>query len=185
MEGRSDPLSAAAEIVLALERAAREQGDAVATVGRLSLEPGATNVIPAEVTFSVDVRAPDERKIDAVERALHQSLERARAARGVRFRVEGFERRPPAPMDPGIRAAVRRAISAGAEPAIELPSGAGHDAMCLAAIAPAGMLFVPSIGGLSHVGEERTSEADLELGVETLAAVLAEVDRSLDAETPG
>jgi len=78
-----------------------------------------------------------------------------------------------------MRAAVHRAIAGMNERAIDIPSGAGHDAMCLARIAPAAMIFVPSIGGRSHVGAERTADADLERGVEALAAAIVEVDAAL------
>jgi beta-ureidopropionase / N-carbamoyl-L-amino-acid hydrolase len=71
---------------------------------------------------------------------------------------------------------MHRVAEAMGEPAIDVPSGAGHDAMCIAKIAPAAMLFVPSIGGHSHVGIERTSDEDMELGVKALARAIVEVD---------
>jgi N-carbamoyl-L-amino-acid hydrolase len=82
-------------------------------------------------------------------------------------------------MDERMRAAVHRALTALRERAIDIPSGAGHDAMCLSRIAPAAMIFVPSAGGVSHVAQERTEDRDLELGVKALAAALVEVDRTL------
>ena len=182
MDGRADPLSAAAEIVLALEGAARQAGEAVCTVGRMAVEPGGTNVIPARVTFSIDMRSPDDAKIDTIERALEDAVKKARAERNVRAGIEAHERRAATPMDTRLREALRRAIAAAGESALDVPSGAGHDAMCLARIAPAAMIFVPSIGGASHVGVERTADADLELGVVALTAAIAEVDRTLDAE---
>lgn len=181
MQIRADPLSAAAEIILELEAAARGAGDAVATVGRLSVEPGSANVIPARVTFTVDMRAPDDAKVEALDRTLHGAAGRVMQRRGVRVTIEALEQRTATPMSPRIREAVRRAASATGERSIDVPSGAGHDTICIAAIAPVAMLFVPSIGGVSHVGAERTSEADLELGVEALVAAIIEVDRDLGA----
>jgi hydantoinase/carbamoylase family amidase len=179
MDRRHDALTAAAEIVLAVERAAIATEQCVATVGRAVVEPNGTNVIPERVTFSVDIRSADEERIGAVESALHDASSGVRSRRGVRARVERLEARPPIPMDAAMRAAIARAIGSLGEHAIDVPSGAGHDAMCLARIAPAGMIFVPSVNGRSHVPDEATSQRDLELGVEALAASILEVDASL------
>lgn len=182
MATRSDSLCAAAEIILALENASRAADPSVVTVGRLALEPGSANVIPRRVVFTVDMRAPEDAKVDKVERALELAASRVQEARDVRVAIEDLERRTATPMDPRMREAVRRATNATGEKYIDVPSGAGHDTMCIAAIAPVAMIFVPSIGGVSHVGDERTSDADLELGVETLAAAIVEVDRMLAGE---
>ena len=178
MHMRADSLAASAEIILALESIARDFGDAVVTFGRLSVEPGSTNVIPARVVFTVDMRAPDDAKVDALEHTLNEAAGAAQR-RGVRVVVEAHERRASTPMTPQMREAVRRAAAATGEGSMDVPSGAGHDTMCIAAIAPVAMLFVPSIGGVSHVGEEKTAAADLELGVEALATAIVEVDRDL------
>jgi hydantoinase/carbamoylase family amidase len=176
MSMRADALCAASELVLALDRAAREQGDAVATVGRMIVEPNGTNVVPGRVTFSLDLRSPDGAKLDAIEASFARAIEDVQQRRGVRVGVETFERRLPTPMTPALRDAIHRVAAAMGQRALDLPSGAGHDAMSLGKIAPTAMLFVPSIGGRSHVGEERTADSDLELGVEALAAAIVEVD---------
>lgn len=181
MDRRADPLSAAAEIVLAIERAARAAAQAVATVGRMHAEPGGTNVIPLRAIFSVDIRSGEETLIDAVEEALRACAARCESERGVTVHIDRHEARKPAPMNPRLRGAVHRAIDGLGERGADLPSGAGHDAMCLAQIAPAAMIFVPSVGGMSHVAQERTGEADLRLGVRALAASLVEVDAELRA----
>ena len=80
-------------------------------------------------------------------------------------------------MNDNLRAALHRVCEAMGQSALDVPSGAGHDAMCIAKIAPAAMLFVPSIGGHSHVGQESTADADLELGVAALACAIEEVDK--------
>jgi len=178
---RSDSLGAAAEIILAIESTARKLGEAVVTVGRMTVEPGSTNVIPARVSFSVDMRSPHDPHVDAIEHALRDAIARATSTRGVRASIEALEGRNATPMTPRMREAVRRAADSTGERSMDVPSGAGHDTMCIAAIAPVAMIFVPSIGGVSHVGVEKTSDADLELGVETLAAALVEVDRDLRA----
>lgn len=179
MQQRNDALTASAEIMLALERAAIAAGDCVATVGRAVVEPNGTNVIPARVMFSVDIRSSEEERIDAVEQALHDASTAVRSQRRVRSRIERLEARPPVPMDSSVRSVIARAIESLGERALDVASGAGHDAMCLALIAPAGMIFVPSIGGRSHVPDEATSERDLALGVEALTASILEVDALL------
>ncbi len=180
---RSDSLGGAAEIILAIEATARALGDAVVTVGRMTVEPGSTNVIPSRVTFSVDMRSPHDAHVDAIEQTLHDAVSRATSTRGLRASIEALEGRKATPMTPRMREAVRRAADSTGERSMDVPSGAGHDTMCIAAIAPVAMIFVPSIGGVSHVGVEKTSDADLELGVETLAAALVEVDRDLRAKS--
>ncbi len=180
MDRRSDALSAAAEIILALEAAAKEEGGAVVTVGRLVVEPGGTNVIPARVSFSIDNRSPDVRKMEAVEAAFHKTAEDASKRRGVRIVLEKLDVHQPTPMNPKLREALHRVAGAMGQRALDVPSGAGHDAMCIAKIAPAAMFFVPSIGGRSHVGQERTSDDDLELGVAALTRAIAEVDAIVD-----
>jgi hydantoinase/carbamoylase family amidase len=179
MNIRADALCAAAELLLAVEARARDAEDTVATIGRISVEPGGTNVIPARAIFSLDVRSPVESRIDAVERVLHESAQKVQIERGVRVNVERLESRSPAPMNDAFRAAVHRAAAALGERAVDIASGAGHDAMCLSQIVPAAMIFVPSVDGRSHVAQERTSERDLELGVRALAAAIVEVDRLL------
>jgi allantoate deiminase len=179
MTGRSDALCAAAELVLAMESTARNAASAVATVGRMIVEPGGTNVIPARAIFSLDVRSPDDAQVEAIEAGLHETVTRIERERTVRIATEILEARKATPMDESLRVALHRAIASMNARAVDVPSGAGHDAMCLAQIAPAAMIFVPSTGGRSHVAEERTDDVDLERGVEALAAAIVEVDRML------
>lgn len=174
---RSDALAAGAELVLAVESAARVQADSVATVGRLIVEPNQTNIVPGHVALRIDARSVDETRIDAMEAAFHASAKQIGADRHVRITIQLLEGRQAAPMTPALRAALWSVCVMLDPKAIDLPSGAGHDAMCIAQIAPTAMIFVPSIGGASHVGTERTAPADLELGVEALAAALLAVDR--------
>ncbi|MEX2613757.1 MAG: Zn-dependent hydrolase [Gaiellaceae bacterium] len=159
MSVRDDALVAAAEAILGIRDAARRIEGAVATVGQLTVEPGGSNVIPARVRISVDARAPDVRRLDELVAAI------------------GFEpvhRTPPAAMAEEPRRILLEEIERRGLPAIELPSGAGHDAGILAAAGvPSAMLFVRSLnGGVSHSPEELSSEADIALAVEVLSAAL-------------
>jgi acetylornithine deacetylase/succinyl-diaminopimelate desuccinylase-like protein len=159
MEDREDALVAAAERILALRDAARAIPDAVATVGQVAVEPGAGNVIPAVVRLSVDARAPDRERLDALVAAI------------------GFEpalRVEPVAMDAAAVAAGREALAGLGVPVVELASGAGHDAGILAAAGVAsGMLFVRSLaGGVSHSPDELSADEDVALAVEALERTL-------------
>ena len=159
MDVREDALCAAAEFVLRLRDAARGVDGAVATAGRLDVEPGAVNVVPSRVRVSVDVRAPDRERLDAVLDAVPEA------------RVHVTD---PVPMAQGPTDALRGAIEDVGIPTVELASGAGHDAMVLAAAGvPAGLLFVRSLAdGASHCPEEETSGDDVALALGVLAAAL-------------
>jgi acetylornithine deacetylase/succinyl-diaminopimelate desuccinylase-like protein len=160
MDARKDALVAAAELVLRIRDSARALEGAVATVGRVGVEPGAANVIPARVMLSVDARAPD---LDRFERLVSDlGLEPS-------YRVE------PVAMDERVRSVLRAELEAHGVSVAELASGAGHDAGILAARGiPAGMLFVRSLnGGASHSPDELSSEADIALAIDVQAAALA------------
>jgi acetylornithine deacetylase/succinyl-diaminopimelate desuccinylase-like protein len=164
MAGREDALVAAAERILAIREAARGIEDAVATVGELDVEPGAGNVIPSRVRLSLDVRAPDSVRLDALVAAI------------------GFEpghRTEPVELSERCRAVFREAIRARDLPPVELPSGAGHDAGILAlAGVDSGMLFVRSLnGGVSHSPDELSSDEDVSLAVDVLTDALAAMTR--------
>ncbi|HYX76737.1 MAG TPA: Zn-dependent hydrolase [Gaiellaceae bacterium] len=166
MDARDDALVAAAEFVLQLrERAAGVDG-AVATIGRLVVEPGATNVIPGRAALSVDIRAPDEERVSRVTEVVPGRLSRVGAVA----------------MGPGATAALRAELEARRLPVVELSSGAGHDAGVMAAAGvPAAMLFVRSgNGGISHSPEEHSADEDVALGVDVLAAALGRLASAVD-----
>jgi len=182
MELRRDALGAAAMLVLELEVAALAIGEAVLTVGRLVVFPNQTNVIPGRVALRVDARSVDEARLTALRTAVEECSARVAAARGVRIETVLIEERRPVAMEPRLRTAVAAAIAELGERAIDLPSGAGHDAMCVAAVAPVAMIFVPSAGGRSHVGNEYTAPEDLQLGVAALTRSIAAIDRLLSKD---
>ena len=158
MQLRSDALGAAARFVVAAHDVARALPGAVATIGRLTVAPGATNTIPERCELFVDLRAPDDERVEALVDGVGRRARRGGGGRlrGRRSSSAGATRR--SPMSDPPRAALRRAVAAlGVEP-VELPSGAGHDAAILAlAGVPSAMLFVRSdAGGVSHAPEEST-----------------------------
>ena len=182
MTMRRDALSAVAEIVLALEAAARALPDAVLTVGRLVVEPNQQNVIPHRVRCRVDARSVDETVLSALRAAVVAIGERIGAARNVRVETTLIEVRRAVTMDAALRDAVAGALAEFDVTAVELASGAGHDAMCVARVAPVAMIFVPSVGGLSHVDAEYTSPEDCELGVRALTRSIVAIDRLMTKE---
>ena len=170
---RHDALAAAAGMIQAVESIAQSLGPpAVATVGRIRVEPDQMNVVPGRCVFTVDLRHSDLRARRALEeriRSLCATIASERSL-GIGFRV--LQEKEPVAMDPEVRSALARAArEAGAE-ATELVSGAGHDAQVLAARCKVGMLFVPSIGGRSHCPEESTEPEHLELGTRVLQTAL-------------
>jgi hydantoinase/carbamoylase family amidase len=179
MELRRDALSAAAELALELEAAARALGECVLTVGHLTVFPNQTNVVPGRVVLRIDARSVDETRLTALRAAIEDCAARTATNRGVRIATKPIEERRVVAMDPRLRGTVAAAIAELGERSIDVPSGAGHDAMCVAAVAPAAMIFVPSAGGRSHVGNEYTTPEDLQLGVTALTRSIAAIDRLL------
>jgi hydantoinase/carbamoylase family amidase len=179
MELRRDALSSAAELALELEAAATEIGEAVLTIGRLSVFPNQTNVIPGRVVFRIDARSVDEMRLTALRGAVEAAAARVSEQRNVRIETTLIEERRVVEMDHRLRTAIAGAIAELGEKAMDVPSGAGHDAMCVASVAPVAMIFVPSAGGRSHVGNEYTTPEDLQLGVTALTRSIAAIDRLL------
>ncbi len=183
MAMRHDALAAASEIILALEASAARLADAVLTVGRLVVEPNQANVIPYRVSFRIDSRCVYSNRLAALKSAIVETAERIAAARGVSVTTTLIEERRVVAMDDALRGAVATAFAEVGGPAMDLPSGAGHDAMCVASVAPAAMIFVPSVGGLSHVAAEYTSPDDCLLGVRALARSIVAIDRLVSKES--
>lgn len=173
MELRRDALAAAAELVLEVERAARESHpDTRATVGLVRPHPGAANVVAARAEFTLDVRDQEERRRDACVARIRSSLEAIAARRGVTAELVEVHAAPPVPCDPGIVAAVEAAAAEARIPIARLPSGAVHDASNLARICPVGMIFVRSRDGVSHSPAEYSSPEDLAAGAQLLLGTL-------------
>ena len=173
---RRDALTAAAEGVLAVEAICAGMEDVVGTVGILRTAPGAINVIPGDVSFTVDVRArEDGARRDAVARVI-RAIRAAAENRRVDARVTVFHEATAAPCAPAMMDAIERAIVAtGIEPT-RLPSGAGHDAAAMAELCDVGMIFLRSEGGISHNPAERTTLDDVTAGIKIMLAVLEELE---------
>ncbi len=183
MNLRQDALSGAAEWIGLVEHEALGTPGMVATVGQVEALPGAGNVIPGEVLASLDVRhANNEVRV----RAVAQILKAAREVAGRRRLTVEYETRldqNAVAFDPGLVASMERAVEAGGWPVHRMVSGAGHDAMVLAAKVPVAMLFVRSPGGISHHPDESVHPADVEAALETGLRFLEDLDASRTLQT--
>jgi N-carbamoyl-L-amino-acid hydrolase len=178
MDRRWDAMVTAADLTLAINRVATElPGRQVATVGKIQAFPGAPNVIPGEVVMSLEIRDLDADKMQQVFDLIEAEARRIAEARETPIRFEEIDvASPPAPTDQQMR----RIISAAAEDLGMswqlMPSGAGHDAQDMALIAPTGMIFVPSVDGISHSPREFTSARDMANGATVLFNTVLAID---------
>ena len=175
MAGRRDALLAAAELAIALrERAIRIAG-AVVTVGKLTIADAAANVIPGQVTISIDARCPTAEGLEQLIDGLGEACEQVAASSGCGVTLDPVWRSRPVPMSERVGDAIRHAAAAAGLELADLSSGGGHDAGILAeAGVDSGMLFVRSRnGGVSHRPEELTDEEDVATAIQLLAGTLA------------
>ncbi|MDK2856363.1 MAG: allantoate deiminase [Bacillota bacterium] len=175
MTMRADALVAASRVVQAVERLAREAGGgAVGTVGRLEVAPGAANIVPGRVRFTVDFRAKDGRTLADLVAGLKTALHEACQGE-LTFTLTEKLSVPPVVLPEAIRALlVREAEARGISTKVML-SGAGHDAMVMAGLTDVGLIFVPSRGGRSHCPEEWTDYAALKKGVDVLLGTILQI----------
>jgi N-carbamoyl-L-amino-acid hydrolase len=173
MDHRQDALLAASELVLAVNRIALDHAPhARGTVGYADVFPNSRNVIPGRVRCSVDLRASDAVTLQAMDSALHAVAQTVAQARRVAIDIKPVVDFPPQPFAPALVQAVRNAASAIGHAPMDVVSGAGHDAVYLARVAPAAMIFVPCAGGISHNEVESAEPAHLEAGANVLLRVM-------------
>ena len=169
MDERRDAGAGAASFLLgAREIAVRDFPGAVATVGQMRLEPGAFNVVPGRAEAALEFRSHDLGQLDAMESALLARAKEDAERFGLGLAVEPVARWEPTPLDPDTQAALARAADSLGLSHVALASGAGHDAQALARVCPSGMVFVPSVGGVSHDPRELTRWDDCENGANVL-----------------
>lgn len=168
MRLRRDALAAASECVLAIERVAGSAADVVATVGSLVVSPGAVNVIPGNVRFTLDVRAPADAARHAARDAMERECRAIAERRGVGIVMAPLWDARTSTCDAGLQRQFAEAIEAEGPRAHRLPSGAGHDGMALIDLAPIGMVFVRCKGGVSHNPAEAVDVADVDAGARVL-----------------
>jgi allantoate deiminase len=176
MDLRRDAFAGLAEIAVAVERIARA-GDAalVATIGRVEVSPGAGNIVPGRAEATLDVRAEaDEPRFAAIEAIVAEATAIAER-RGLTLRIEPQGDGATRPMDPDLRETLARAVGSLGLACPRLPSGAGHDAMVMATVMPAAMLFVRSKGGISHNPLEWSAPEDIGLAIEALIRAIVDL----------
>lgn len=180
MGERTDALVAASEAVQDVERIAREYAateseSAVATVGSIAAAPGARNVVPGEVTFTIDVRDVDAAVMDGIVERIRRRLARIERDRGVEATLERYRTVDPVWMSDRCRRAIGAAADRADVEAMDVSSGGGHDTMKLAEATDVGMLFAPSRGGVSHSPKEWTEWDDCARATQVLAGALADL----------
>jgi N-carbamoyl-L-amino-acid hydrolase len=168
MDDRRDALVAASRIVLETRQMTRELPGVRATVGRCEVSPNTINVVPGGVRLSTDLRARDAGALDAAAQRLQLLCQRVAREDGVDVRASEFWRSPPTPFHPAVVQTVADTARGLGYSARRVWAGAGHDAKYVADRYPAGMIFVPSAGGLSHNEAEWTSKEDCARGASVL-----------------
>ena len=178
MNQRKDALVAAARLVESINQIAKNTpGRQVATVGKIAAEPGAPNVIPGKVVMTLEIRDLEKSKIDLVFGKIKSAADKIAADTGTTISFAARDTTAvPAPTDPRLRKVIQEAATGLGLTTKLMPSGAGHDAQDIARIAPIGMIFVPSIGGISHSPKEFTTASDMANGASVLLQSVLRVD---------
>ena len=186
MTDRQDALIAASQLVLAVrEEVTKVDGRQVGTVGHLEVSPNAANVIPGQAVLSIELRDLSEAKLTSIAEAIAARARAIATATKSTIEIVPTGHYGPALATPAVQAAIERAASRLNLTHARLPSGAGHDAQMAATLGPMGMIFVPSIGGVSHSPRERTEWDDCARGADVLLQTLLEVDGAqLQADPP-
>jgi allantoate deiminase len=170
---RRDALSGAAEAICAIEEFCRtDEGGLVGTVGYIHATPGATNVIPGTVSFTMDIRAPTDVHRSRAVTDIVRRIEAIAKRRDLALQVDVTHENRTVPCAPWLKSQVAEAIAAGGFPVFELPSGAGHDGMAMIDIADVGMIFVRCRGGISHHPDEHVELADADAGARVLLRLI-------------
>lgn len=170
---RDAGLAAARVITYLRDRANASNGQTVATVGTISFKPNAVNVVPSLATFTVDVRDPNEQRLQEEEQALANYLKELAASEEVSINSEQLVRFHPVSFDETIVKLIEQVASKHGIQSRRMTSGAGHDAQMMARICPTAMIFVPSVEGISHNPNEYTKDTDLVAGTNVLLEVVS------------
>jgi N-carbamoyl-L-amino-acid hydrolase len=178
MNNRHDALLAAAKFIEVVNRVVTSvPGRQVGTVGKIQAFPGAPNVIPGKVVLTLELRDLNAAKIQMLYQRIRAEADQIAQASKVTFDFQDINTNVPAPTDPRIRGLIDNAAKELGLTTKQMPSGAGHDAQDMARIAPVGMIFIPSIGGISHSPKEFSRPQDIENGANVLLQTLLKLDR--------
>ena len=185
MAERRDALVAASQIVQAVQQIANgEAGAQVGTVGQMTVRPNAPNVVPGDVEMTVEFRDLDGAKVARLGAALKERCAQIAKASNTEVEVVFTSRHEGARATPSIQAAIEKAAASLSLNSMRLPSGAGHDAQAIATLGPMGMIFVPSVAGISRSPRELSRWNEIAQGADVLMATILELDASAPW-TPG
>ena len=178
MDRRQDALLSAARFVDMVNRVVRaEPGRQVGTVGRIQAFPGAPNVIPGKVVCSLELRDLDAAKIDRLYGSITTEARKIGEMNGTSLEYKSLHENVPAPSDPAVREIIDRSAKALGFTTKHMPSGAGHDAQAMAQLGPMGMIFIPSLNGISHSPKEFSTADDIARGAMVLMAAVSLADK--------
>lgn len=179
MNNRQDALLAGAKFIEAVNRVVTSvPGRQVGTVGRIQALPGAPNVIPGKVVLSLELRDLDAAKIETLYQKIRVEADQIAQSSKVKFDFKEINVNIPAPTDARVRGLIDESAKELGLSTKVMPSGAGHDAQDMARLAPVGMIFVPSVGGISHSPKEFSKPKDIENGANVLLGTLLKLDRA-------
>ena len=179
MNNRQDALLAGAKFIEAVNRVVTSvPGRQVGTVGRIQALPGAPNVIPGKVVLSLELRDLDAAKIETLYQKIRIEADQIAQSSKVKFDFKEINTNIPAPTDARVRALIDESAKELGLTTKVMPSGAGHDAQDMARLGPVGMIFVPSIGGISHSPKEFSKPKDIENGANVLLGAVLRVDKT-------
>ncbi|MDO5371798.1 Zn-dependent hydrolase, partial [Paracoccus sp. (in: a-proteobacteria)] len=177
MHLRRNALVGMARVIGGIDRIARGHKDAVGTIGFLEVSPNSHNVIPGEVRATIDLRHPEDAVLDRMEQEVAALVAETAQADGLEHRLDPISRTAPVAFDPECIASVRAGARAAGLSTRDMISGAGHDAVHAAAVAPTTMIFVPCKGGLSHNPAESTLPEECAAGAQVLLEAVLDYDR--------
>lgn len=168
MAGRRDALWGAARMVQAMRDIALQCAPGVATVGELHVTPNSRNVIPGQVAMTVEIRHPEDRMLEQMEVQFKDALHQVVSAERLTFELTPKLVQPATPFDDACVSTVRQAAQREGHLHLDIVSGAAHDAIAIARVAPTAMIFVPCAGGISHDESESATPEDLAAGAQVL-----------------
>jgi len=180
MDIRHDALLSAARFIEMVNRVVRSvSGRQVGTVGKIQAFPGAPNVIPGKVVCTLELRDLDDKKIDTLYASIVKEANAIGAQNQTQFAYSELHVNVAAPSDPKMRTIIADAAKGLSLSSRVMPSGAGHDAQAMATLGPMGMIFIPSVGGISHSPKEFSRPADIVNGANVLLRAVLAADKAL------
>ena len=182
MADRKDALVAASRFIAQVPEIVKANGNdyTVATVGTIKVQPNSVNVVPGSCTFNLEIRDQDAAVIECIEKNVKAYLEQVCKEMGEEYTFTQISYHEPAPMSEWVKAAIETEVQKMGVDYKVVPSGAFHDSLIMTAVFPTGMIFVPSVDGISHSRYEFTEDADIEQGAQLLLQTILEVDNMDD-----